>query len=470
MAYSFAFGARMGMYDVDVGSDEKGNDFDFDHDPDNQQQHINYVIDFFHEGEDGARDARNYLKNMFEAYRMFGYPTTSDKVAEGLFFGKMLKAPGIATLNLPVQDLKYDLNAGLVYRSQPENTYKINILIKSPPVLNSFWKYSFEENGETYVRLMMVFTNYTENFYTVSTYPVDLTEYLPHGKDYYTYFFTRPGHLAAPPKLIGDPTSFRFSVPIGLTGYNVAAQGVYCSGIAPQKGDYARINDDPYLDLLKIDDDKDAVLKVIFGDGSMVYHEEDAVEVAAGVRDFDAILSEDGLRSDIVVLTASGLQIYDCEEDGTFNKLDEITGVFDTASEIKSVDLSREKRLYMVRDTEDLYAVRIDIRHEKESPETFDIEPVNCLPVRSFEVGYLNEDGIADIATIATDGTIEILTCTHEYPEHVISIEIGTDADGIEFIDEDMDSDVDINLTYQSGGTKGRETTLTNVGGWKFVP
>ena len=450
IAYTFCYGTRLFIYDVDLPTDDVGNPTDDD---------FHYTLNLLNESEADDYGSLTLLENSLKYYNASGWPENTDKPAEALFFGKLLPSPNLTT-SLSFVNCQYDLTGGM---EGPDE--ELNVTIRSYPVLNTLWKTEMPLSSGNQDRLVMVFTNFSNQSYRVFTNPIDITEYLPNASEYYFFSYPIDGALL---KLnqISDPANFQikaFVRPCKNTIFGILGKNY---PIPPPSGLYARLNDDDFQDLILLDDGPDKTLSVVMGDGSGSYDELNAIPIMNGVTSVDTILNEDKAQ-DLVCLTETAMKIIRLETAGSPETVMDSGDIFDSASKMKTLVRTKDAIKIVVLDDIDLKTLDIS-KSVKDSDEdyAFQLKEVECEAVVNFETGWLNDDGFCDIATITTDGSVEILSIHEGDPASQVIIEIGTTATSLEIDDSDLDGDADIILEGQ--GKSGGDV-LSNVGGWKFT-
>ncbi|HPQ41720.1 MAG TPA: hypothetical protein PLV45_15220, partial [bacterium] len=253
MANGYTYGSKLSLFDVDAGLEQEGAIITNPTDED--------TTNFWSDYNAYTKGTQALLMNCIKSYKYVGFPTTRDKVAEHLFFGRLQRTPD---LNWPslipptfYRTVKYDLDTTLALNSAP-----INIELRTPAVMHTLWKANLASNASDpeEPRLGFAFCNFTETGYAVQTKPVDITKLLYTGAEYWWYRYSPVGTMMYK---ISNPQSFivkttvnpRSSVVIGVTPMG---------GIHPVAGPYSIINPDENLDLLQL---QDGVLSVVFGDG-----------------------------------------------------------------------------------------------------------------------------------------------------------------------------------------------------------
>ena len=284
LAYSFCYGNRMIVFDVDVPTDEDGIPTTDDE----------FTLDLLTDG--GARNSVNLLENSLNHYTALGWPETKDKPAEALFFGKLLPEPGFDNM-MPSVDCQYDLTAGMMGPN-----VQLNVKLRSSWVLHSLWKATMPLSSGDADRLVLVFSNFTPKTYTVTTNPIDITEYLPNGSRYCYFKYAIDGELLNL-NPIEDPHHFQLKSTVKACKNNVFGILKMDFPIPPPSGLYARLNNDDFQDLILLDDGPDKTLSVVLGDGTGSYDELNAIPIMNG--DADIILEGQG-KSDGSVLSNVG--------------------------------------------------------------------------------------------------------------------------------------------------------------------
>ena len=407
-----------------------------------------------------AENSVAYIENALNHYTALGWPETKDKPSEALFFGKLLPEPGFDSM-MPSVDCRYDLTAGMM----GPNT-QINVKLRSPWVLHSFWKTTMPLTSGDSDRLVLVFSNFTPQTYTVTTNKIDITEYLPNASRYYYFKYAVNG---VPLNLveIEDPHHFKLKTTVKTCKNTVFGILGMDYPIPPPSGLYALLNNDEYQDLILLDSGPEKTLSIVLGDESGSYDEGNAIPILTGVTSVDTILNE-SKSQDLVCLTETSMKIIRLETAGSPETVMDSGDIFDSASKMKTLVRIKEELKIVVLDDIDLKTLEIT-KSVKDSDEdySFQLKEVECEPVINFETGWLNDDGFCDIATITTDGSVEILSIHDGDPASQVIIEIGTTATALEIDDSDLDGDADIILEGQG---KAGDSVLSNMGGWKFTP
>ncbi len=455
MANGYTYGSKLSMFDVDAGLAQNGEIITAPTDED--------TTNFWSDVNADDLGAQTLFMNCIKSYKYAGFPTTRDKVAEHLFFGRLQRTPD---LNWPslipptfYRTVKYDLDTTLGLNGVP-----INIELGSPAVMHTLWKANLAVNASDpeIPRLGFVFCNFTETGYTVQTKPVDLKKLIDlPGVEYWWYRYSSTATMLY--KIL-NPGSF--SVKTTVNPRSTLVIGITpMGGIQPVAGPYSIIDPDENLDLLQLED---GVLSVVFGDGTMTYDAADAVTVLTGVKDFSLGKISSQETVDIVCITKTGIEVLSCDQTGAFDTILESEGLFSDAVKIAQILESEAK--YIVQDGSSLKQLSITSASGGKDNELFDIvtDEIICEPVRTFSIDNLCSDDTMDMVTITEDGSVELLNWSDETPESMVVIEIGTGADGIAFDDTDNDSDLDIIL--ENSAKNSEPDVLTYVGDWKFTP
>ncbi|MCD4653521.1 hypothetical protein K8T06_06260, partial [bacterium] len=454
MANGYTFGSKLSLFDVDAGLNYDGYIIES---PDDEN-----TVDFWHDVNSFEKGAQTLLTNCLKSYKFIGFPSGRDKVAEHLFFGKLLKTPDLHWPSLVPpgfhQNIKYDLDSTIALSENP-----INIELSTPVVLHTLWKANLASDtlNPEIPRLGFVFCNFSDRGYTVQTKPVDLTKLF--GLEGVTYWWYNYSPTATMLHQIGEPESFQVKKTIHPR--NIAVTGISpISGIVPPAGPYSMINDDENLDLVQLED---GLVSVVFGDGSMEYDIEDSISVLDGVEDFCLSKISSKNTVDIVCITKTGFEILASDGDTSFETILRGENIFSDASKIVSILETDPK--FIVRDGTSLNQLSINPSKKSKAGQsfTYTADSIDCEPVRTFSIENLCSDESIDLVTISEDGSIELLNWTDEFPESMIIIEINTDADNIGFDDTDEDGDLDIVLSNSS--KTGDPEVLSYIDGWKFT-
>ncbi len=316
MAYTYTFGSRMALMDVDVGTNVLGHELE----PGDDEPNITVnLLD-----ETDANDLSiglgtiPYLLDILASYKNIGFPSRSDKLAEALFFGRLLKTPGFSQCSLAdlfTINLKYDLNSS---NHDGCGTNHFDLNVNSPSVLHSYWKFNIDdpENPDD-DRLALVFSNFTKNAFWVTTNEIFLPKNFPiePGKVYrwYDYERSQPSGSFLTMNEIDDPA--HFVIHKQILQFSSKAIGIIRTDPALPLGPYAMIDNDDNLDLI-IHDGVPGNLSVVFGDGSLDYPPGSAVLVAGSVYDFDAGYFTGREAYDLVYITNKSVVIVSVDETG----------------------------------------------------------------------------------------------------------------------------------------------------------
>ncbi len=473
MGYTHTYGSRLFIFDVDVGIRDDGSEIGFNEDTEPPED--DFTVNLYSEEDAEFYGTIEYLENLLASYKYWGYPRrSSDKIAEGLFFGELLPTPQLILGLFPPtywKNLKYDLKTGLNGPNVTEN-----IILESPSVLHSFWRADVSQQGskEADYRLMLVFSNFTGSGWNVKTEVMDVREYLmaPEKSVYYSYDYVKPGWLL---KLVPiDPSAFQASAIVGP--YSVEGIGIVAvdkKGVPPDEGSYAILNRDENADMIILDEQSgnENILSVIPGDGSIEYHYEDMIDVARGVISCDIGNIVDPDFSDLICLTTDGFKVISFFESGEFDTVMDVHGLFVNPVRMVRMEDSGKYCRYVVQDGERLKILRIlhfytvyDGNDHPSKGDQYIIDELNCIPVSFFEAEFVNEDRFADLAAVGQNGRIELMSGEDEMPESKAIIDLSWPVESLLFEDHDLDGDMDLVLKTE----KGESGIFFNRGDWKF--
>jgi hypothetical protein len=460
LANGYTFGSRLTMFDVVDGLDQDGILLPTPSEIDDTNR-------FWHDYNSEDLGARSLLMSCLRSYSNFGFPTSKDKVAEHLFFGKLQRTPKFASVMHPnfVKKVMYDLNSNMAV----DAAYSpVNIELNAPSVMHSLWKSNLAEqaNDPEKPRLGFVFCNFSPDSYTVHLEPVDLTELFNYQNAVYiTYPYTSSLILLKP---VNNPEAFVLGnhFNMNIHAFSARAFGVAAMHNLPSSlGPYTLINHDEYLDLLHLENGS---LSVVFGDGSMEYDLNDAVPVLDGVIDVSVGRISSNDKLDIVCVTKTGLSVLTYNENEIFEIVFHDDSVFTDA--VKITNIHESELRYIVQDGKFLHQVTFENTTEgkgRTSITAFSDE-IDCDPVRTFALENLSADSNMNLVTITDFGAVELLSWQEDVPESMIVIELGTYADEISFSDIDLDGAVDILLEHSS--KRGDPDILIHMEGWKYAP
>ncbi|MBN2055890.1 hypothetical protein JW905_13255, partial [bacterium] len=165
-AYTFAYGCRHILYDVDKAVDAWGNPTSDD---------ITYTLGFLYESEAGA--SRAYLDEILDCYRK-QLILSEDTVADHLFFGRMLhpfavyKANSNPPLSLADRYLYHD--HGMGSDDFPDEAYPVE-KTATQPIITSSWFYDPAWAGSTSdPRVAYAMTNFSVTVLGVETAELDV--------------------------------------------------------------------------------------------------------------------------------------------------------------------------------------------------------------------------------------------------------------------------------------------------------
>ncbi len=465
LAYSYAWGNRFIIEDVDMATNAEGTPLPemtpapFPPNSPPPESSYSFLEEPYY------ASSREFLGDMLASYIFTGLNNV-DRVYKSLFRGKMMKPMKLKTIFLDKPDLAYDLGSG--FTEWWEKILPFMEMNNVIPVLCSAWRTTnvadpgeVDPYGE---RVVFTFVNFNNEPYDVNIQDVNLRDYFSMevgAQTYYMYEYVPPGGFF-PPQEIADCEKFAFEKSFQLGPRSVKNFGFFRreSQIFPP-GKYATCNDDPYPDQLKLESGD---LNIYPGTATGI--EYDPVLVVSDVKTFQCFdLNNDGL-SDFICLSNTHCSIYTSRPDFAYDLVSQVrhhAGLPKLMERpVIEADCIRLPAVFSDRISE----IKISSTHTEATLRSlieFDVT------IEKAVISLIDKDEFPDAIITTSDGYLLGIQGIDDGMEEILEYQLPEDVTLSCLKDVDDDGDPDVVLEYSGKGMKsGKELVITNNGGWKF--